>query len=279
MRLHDRRRPVQHLGRRIALGVDRAGLLELQRHLVGDREARARARARRPSSPAPAGRRAAPSRRRAPARTAPAAPPPPPAGPSSSRHSATSASAASTEATKVLVAATLCSGPASSGSACVAGRRHRRAGDVGDRHGQRPALAGAPHHLDDVRALPRLRDADADRAVEPQPPPVDRGDRRPDRGDRHPGRQLRDILQVGRRMVRRPARHRHQQPRVERPHRRRRRRHAARASRRGTAPPPPGSPRPRRSSVVSAITSFLPARPGSAARPRNRRRRPDRATG
>ena len=111
--------------------------------------------------------------------------------PSSSRHSATSASAASTEATKVLVAATLRSGPGLQRQRVVAGRRHRRVGDVGDRHGQRAAGAGAPHHLDDVRALPRLRDADAGRAVEPQLPAVDRGDRRPDRGHRHARRRAR----------------------------------------------------------------------------------------
>ena len=58
------------------------------------------------------------------------------------------------------------------------------------------------------------------RAVEPEPAAVDRGDRRPDRGDRNPGHDLGGVLEVGGGMVRRPARHGDDQPRVGRPHRR-----------------------------------------------------------
>ena len=226
----------------------RAGLLELQRHLVGDGEARAAPEHEgrvRPHQPVgerrpvagerprelPGQRRHRRAQRRRPRATRRPAPAPP-----------------APRSTKVLVAATLRSGPASQRQRVVAGRRHRRVGDVGDRHRQRPALAGAPHHLDDVRALPRLRDAEADRAVEPQPPPVDRGDRRPDRGDRHPGRAARRHTSGrsphGRTTRAPPSPAAAGRPPASPPPPPPR----ARASPRGTAPPPPGSPRPRRSS-------------------------------
>ena len=196
------------------------------------------------------------------ARTAPAAPPPRRAAPSSSLPLGDQRQRRQHRGHEGLGRRHALLRPGLQRQGVVAGRRHRRRGVVGDRDGQRPARAGAPHHLDDVRALPRLRDADADRAVEPQLPPVDRGDRRPDRGDRHAGDQLGGILQVGRRMVRRPARHRHDQPRVDGAHRRRRRGDLRRASRRGSAPPRPGSPRPRRSSGSGFGHAVLPASAG-----------------
>ena len=206
--------------------MDRAGLLELQRHLVGDRRSRARGPARRPSC----ARTSRSDERRPVAGERPlellrAAPRPPRAARRPRATRATSASAASTEATKVLVAATLRSGPARSGSAWS------QAAAIGESAMLVIATVSAP-------PAPALRiistmsglwpDCEMPRQaapLQPQLPAVDRGDRRPDRGDRDPRRQLDRIFEIGRRVVGRAARHGDQKPRIGRAHRRRRGRH------------------------------------------------------
>ncbi|MFD2817140.1 hypothetical protein ACFSYD_26230 [Paracoccus aerius] len=61
-------------------------------------------------------------------------------------------------------------------------------------------------HLDDVGTAARLRDADAGPLRQMQRPPIDRGDGRPQRGHGQALFQLDRVFQIGRRMVRRPAR-------------------------------------------------------------------------
>ena len=95
-----------------------------------------------------------------------------------------------------------------------------RSGGVRHGDGQRAAGAGGMHHLDDVRALAGLRHAQARCPPQPQRAAIDRRDRRPDRGHGHAQPDLDRVFQIGRGMVRRPARHRDQQVRIKVPQRR-----------------------------------------------------------
>ena len=131
-------------------------------------------------------------------------------------HSPRMASPATADATKVLVAATLFSAPERMSIAWSRGGGERRAGGVGDGDGQRAAVARGLGHGDDVGALARLRDGDAGRLRELQLGAVDRGDRRAERGDRNAGRELDGIFQEGGGVVRRAARDRGDEARVER---------------------------------------------------------------
>ena len=101
------------------------------------------------------------------------------------------------------------------GKAMGRGLRHRRIGEIGDRNGQCPARPGGAHHFHNVGTAARLRNSDAGRPFQPQGPPVDRRDRRPDRGHGNPRQQFRGIFEIGRRMIGRSPRHGHEQGRIQ----------------------------------------------------------------
>ena len=139
----------------------------------------------------------------------------------SSAQAATSAAAAASAATIDLVAATDRSSPAASGTHPVGTGRHWRGFVVDERDRERARLLGGPLHLDDVGALARLRDGDGHRALEPQRPAIDGGDRGSDRGAGQAEADLDQVFEIERRMVGTAAPDRHHDMRVAGPQRRR----------------------------------------------------------
>ena len=131
-------------------------------------------------------------------------------------HSPRIASPATTEATKVLVAATLFSAPARMSIAWSEAAASGEPAVLVMAMVSAPPSRAALGHRHDVRALARLRDGDAGRLRELQPGAIDRGDRRTERGDRHAGGELDRIFEEGRGMVRRAARDRGEEARIER---------------------------------------------------------------
>ena len=208
--------PVQHFRRRIGLGVNGAGLLELQRRLGGDREGRAASEHEGDVRRA----RAVRSWRRAAARSQPAGAP---AGrrwravrSASPRHAATSAAPATRPAIMDFVAATDCSRPGHQRQQFFGLGRQRRVDfvDHGDASSRPPCAPTAAFRRcrgcgPIARSRRRRRARDAAGAVE-------RGDRRADRGAGDADDDLRQIFQIERAMVRAAARDRRQHRRIER---------------------------------------------------------------
>src|ERR1700722_12967103 len=137
---------------------------------------------------------------------------------SSPTHCPISAAPATSAAIIDLVAATERSGPACSGSRHFAARAAggspalARGGgggrinivDKGERQGA--GAIGGVLQGDNVGTAARLRDGDRQRALEPQRRIIERGDRRADRGAGHAERDLDEIFQIERGMIRAAAR-------------------------------------------------------------------------
>ncbi|RIH76691.1 hypothetical protein Mterra_03849 [Calidithermus terrae] len=83
----------------------------------------------------------------------------------------------------------------------LAGPGERRGLLVDEGHRERPAAAGLAGDLEQVRALPRLRDGDDEGLVEREAGPVDRGDRGGGAGDHHAQQALEQVLAVERGVV------------------------------------------------------------------------------
>ena len=247
-RLDERQRPVHHLGRAVGLGMHGAGFLELQRRLVGDGRATGRDRGRRanlarPSSARIGERRSSRSRSpsaRCSGRSCSAA-----SSAVSSVQCASSARPATAELTKLFVAATLFSSPASMSMAWSEASASGEPGVLVSAMVSAPPARAGSRHGDDVGALAGLRDRRGRRRRRASVRAVDRGDRRPERGDRHAGGQFDRIFEEGRGMVGRAARDGDDDARV-----------AGRAAprRRSASAPPEASSRRAAASGISSIS-------------------------
>ena len=204
-RRDDARGAVQHLGRGEGLGVNRRGLLELQRRFGGDGEGRTAADdVERLGRGEPFDQilrrrlvRRADHGRQAFERGGEAVVPAPLRD---QRAPATSAAIID------LVAATERSSPASSGRSASASVARRRVDVVDQRDRRRARCLRRPLHRDDVGTAARLRDGDRGRAREPQRRLVERGDRGPERRAGEAELQLDHVLEEERRMIRAAAR-------------------------------------------------------------------------